>query len=520
MRGRRLVLFAALGFIVAASLTNAWLLIRPSRPMAAGEYGSSTAPTEAGSRVPRIEDTDCWFEKPPDRDVRCGRLIVPEDWSTMSGREVAIRYVVFPAPSEIRQPDPVLFISGGPGEPAFIDRGGIARWSELVSRTAWLRDRDLVLYDQRGVGVSEPRLTCPEVAEAGAGIFIEALGHEEAAIRWRTAAQRCYERLLGEGHRLDRYNTAAHVRDASALLERLGYGSWNIVAVSYGTRIAANLLRQEEKSVRSIVLDSVLPADARAYLETADNAARAFERLAEHCAAEPKCNAQAPKLLENIFAALERAGKAPLTVPIPRQGKKPLRVSLDDAKLAEVLMYAFYDAGKTRELPAAITAVSRGELRALAPFAQQALDTYTSAAISHGLFFSVICSDEFPFNEPQDVAKAADRSGLLKQFALADLGLVACPAWPVGAADGSARLPVASDAPVLILSGDLDPATPPEYASRVAATLTSARIYKFPWIGHGVIGAHECADKLVADFLADPRAAKLDECGAPLSVQR
>jgi pimeloyl-ACP methyl ester carboxylesterase len=365
-----------------------------------------------------------------------------------------------------------------------------------------------------------PRLTCPEVVEAGAGIFIEPVGHEEAATRWRTAAQRCYERLVGEGYRLDRYNTAAHVRDAGELLGQLGYRSWNIVAVSYGTRIAANLLRQEEKSVRSIVLDSVLPADARAYLETAENAARAFERLSEHCAAEPKCNAQAPKLLEKTFAALERAGKTPLTVALPRPGEKPLRVSLDSAKLAEVLMYAFYDAEKTRELPAAITAVSRGKLEPLAPFAQQALDTYTSEAISHGLFFSVICRDEFPFNAPQDIASAADRSGPLKQFALADLGLVACPAWPVGAADGSARTPVASDVPVLILSGELDPATPPEYATRVAASLTSARIYRFPWIGHGVIGAHECADKLVAGFLADPRAAKLDECGARLGVQR
>jgi pimeloyl-ACP methyl ester carboxylesterase len=88
----------------------------------------------------------------------------------------------------------------------------------------------------------------------------------------------------------------------------------------------------------------------------------------------------------------------------------------------------------------------------------------------------------------------------------------ACPAWPVGAADPEDRAPVASDLPVLLLAGELDPVTPPGWARQAASTLPRSQMFHFPGVGHGVLAAHPCADRVAAAFLADPERKPFDDC--------
>lgn len=200
-----------------------------------------------------------------------------------------------------------------------------------------------------------------------------------------------------------------------------------------------------------------------------------------------------------------------LTVSDPRTGS-PVAVRLDDARLVETLFYGLYEWRQTREMPSVIATLARGDVAPFAPLAAASFASYASAKQSHGLFLSVECHDEFPFNDRADVVSAANKVPLFGSFALITVPLMACPSWPVGSAAPADRQGAASDVPALVFVGELDPATSPDWAKEVAKRLPHAATIRFPGIGHGVVAAHACADALIARFLAAPAKAPFDAC--------
>jgi pimeloyl-ACP methyl ester carboxylesterase len=146
------------------------------------------------------------------------------------------------------------------------------------------------------------------------------------------------------------------------------------------------------------------------------------------------------------------------------------------------------------------------------PLATASFASYASATDSHGLFLSVECHDEFPFNDRADIVRAADQVPLLKSFAMITLPLMACPSWPVGSAAPADRAAATSDLPALIFVGELDPASSVDWAKDVAKRLPRAKTVRFAGIGHGVVAAHACADALLTRFLTDPAKPLFDNC--------
>ncbi|HEV2674192.1 MAG TPA: alpha/beta fold hydrolase [Aliidongia sp.] len=468
------------------------------------------------NHAPHVETVDCWFPIPAGRAARCGQLIAPESWRAPDDRTVTIPFVVFSGGAGAA-PDPVIFINGGPGEPTGIAAGEIGRWWGLTRTAGWAQGRDVVVFDERGVGLSQPGLACPEMIEIGDQLFSQPMTPQATNAAWAAAAGRCHARLVGTGIALDRYNTDAIVRDLAALIDGLGYRSWNLLAVSYGTRVALSFLRDHHDGTRSVILDSVYPPSVKAYEDSAASAAHAMAGMVDACVANPSCKAANPHLAASLQAAIRRAATQALVVPLHRAGQPDKRVSLDDAKLVEVLFYGFYRSEDLRILPNAITALDQGNVQPLVPFVEAALDNYQSTATSHGLYLSVICHDELPFDDPQVIARSAAASGDLRQFALSDLGLAACPAWPAGVAAVAERLPVQSDVPIVMLSGDLDPITPLGWAKVALATLPKASLFHFPGVGHGVLAANTCADIIARRFFAKPQAHPFDDCLLTLS---
>ncbi len=200
-----------------------------------------------------------------------------------------------------------------------------------------------------------------------------------------------------------------------------------------------------------------------------------------------------------------------LTLPDPKTGAQ-VQVRLDEAKLVEALFYGLYDWRNTRQMPGIIAALDHGDTKPFAPLAAAAFASYASDKESHGLFLSVECHDEFPFNSREDVLRAAERIPLLQSFALTTVPLMACPSWHVGSAAASDRRPAPSDLPVLVFVGELDPAVSPDWAKQAVAHLPHAAVIRFPGIGHGVVAAHACADALITHFLTDPSKAPYDGC--------
>jgi pimeloyl-ACP methyl ester carboxylesterase len=515
--GRSQIAIILAAAIIGASGGIAFLVIATTKHPPSSHSPDATAEpvvaTQPELAVPRIEPATCWFAIPAGRAARCASLVVGERHDDPRSRPLHLRFVVFEGEGATHATDPVIYISGGPGDPAQIDAGTISRWWSWTSRADWLRQRDVVVFDQRGVGISEPTMTCPEIAKAGYRIFPTPLPEEAETTLWADAARQCHDRLAASGIDLERYNTTEIVEDLRLLIEQLGYRSWNLFAVSYGTRVALDFLRDHPGGTRSVILDSVYPPDVQSYVDGPQNSQRAFHELFKECADDAGCNSAFPNLAQSFERVLRRTIDAPLelTLPDPRTGA-PVLVRLDEAKLVETLFYGLYDWRSTQQMPSIIAALDRGDTKPFAPLAATAFAAYASDKESHGLFLSVECHDEFPFNSREDVLRAAERAPLLKSFALTTVPLMACPAWPVGSASAPDRRPAASDLPILVFAGELDPAVSPEWARLAIAHLPHAALMRFPGIGHGVVASHACADALIARFLADPNKAPYDGC--------
>jgi pimeloyl-ACP methyl ester carboxylesterase len=488
-------------------------------PVTASAPAMPRSTTALPGPTPALTDVPCWFPLPAGREARCGILTVPETWAAPGSRLLKLHFVVLRGAVGGSAP-PLVYLPGGPGEPARIDAQGIGEWWDWLARADWLRQRDLVIFDPRGVGLSEPNMNCPELGDAAYRAFVQPLGLERENALWAEAARRCYERLAASGIDLASYNTSAMVEDLRSLIGQLGYRSWDLLATSYGTRVALRFIDRWRLGTRAIVLDSVYPPDVTAYVDSGPAAARVFTSLFRECDADKACHTAFPAIAKRFEAIVRRAAANPITVELadPRGGS-PLKARLDDGKLVDALFFAFYDWHRIAELPAIITALDAGDTRPLARLAGLAFDNYVSTAVSHGLFLSVECHDEFPFNRQDAVDQAAAELPLYRSFALSNLPLAACPSWPVGQATAEERRPVASDVAALILSGELDPMTPESWAKSAARSLPHAVTLEFRGIGHGVLAAHGCAGVIVGRFLANPARPPLDDCllavGAP-----
>lgn len=499
-----IALGAGIGLTILALLLLLPRLASPPRRVAA------TAATAHANRV-GLETVPCWFAIPAMHRARCGILHVPERRDAPSSRELGLYFAVLghagPATG-----DPVVYISGGPGEPAHLDAASIGHWWSWVDRQPWLDDRELVLFDQRGVGLSGPRLDCPELAAAARTVLEKALSLNASDKIWVNAAAHCYRRLVAKGIDLASYNTATIVADLKDLLTELGYRAPFLLASSYGTRVALRLAADPTVGIRGMILDAPDPPEAHEYIDSAANAAAAFAALFQSCAADRACHAAFPSLADDFDRVVARAAVVPLRVTVSDPSGGTFTAQLDDGKLVETLFYAFYDRRRLQELPAIIAALARGNTRPLEPLVRLGLENYDGKGASLGLFLSVECHDDFHSNLREAVERSAAAFPRFRRFALSNLPLAACPAWPVGHASQAARLPLRRDVPILLLAGDLDPATPARWAESVAARLPHAYLFKFPDIGHGVLGANACASRLVGRFLADPSRRPIDDC--------
>jgi pimeloyl-ACP methyl ester carboxylesterase len=500
----RWTVLALFGFVVGGATVAIMLLSqhRPAMPV--------PAPHRFDPVAPLFAFVTCWFADAESHSTRCAELTVPEHRGVATSRLIHLKVVII----GVDQPgNAVMMISGGPGDAAGIDAAGVTGWWRFIAATPWLKQREVVLFDQRGTGLSEPDLRCPEIAAVGRSLLVADSSLAEAAATWRDAAASCHQRLGAAGIDLTGYTTDAIVRDLRSLIEALRLDRPNLIGVSFGSRVLLSYLRDADAGTRAVVLDSVYPPEIHPFSEAGQNAADGFAELFRSCAETPSCQANAPELRSTFDRVLERAATKPekLTLDDPATGQQ-LEIRLDPAKLIEILFYGFYDWHAVQAIPGAIAALDRGHPEALRPLALVALRDYGWEGASHGLFLSVECHDEAPFDPPEAIAQAAMAEPRFARFIEENVPVVACPAWPMGAPDPAVKRPAASAVPALLLSGQLDIATPERWAREAARYLPHATVISLADVGHGVLSNHECASRLIGRFLDHPAEAVYDDC--------
>ncbi|MGE0816096.1 MAG: alpha/beta fold hydrolase [Vicinamibacterales bacterium] len=434
---------------------------------------------------------ECTIDEGP-AGAYCGSLTVYENRASGQGRQIPLKIVVAPALRRDAAPDPLFVLAGGPGQPAASMASGL-----LPAFRRFRTDRDIVFVDQRGTGDSN-RLGCDPSPEELDDISIDD-DRVEARFRACLAALDADPRL---------YTTPIAVDDLDDVRAYLGYDRINLWGGSYGTRAALVYLRQHEAHVRSMVIDGVAPPDMFLPLHVARDAQRALDRLFAGCQAEPSCASAFPTLAADtaaLFARLER--ERPVVQAVhPRTGL-PITLPLSRKDAALVVFRVLYVPEMASLLPRLLTDAAAGNYQGLLAAAFQGAPEGDKRDMALGMHLSVTCAEDIPRITPEARA-AADAAGFLGA-AMFDAQYGACRFWPAGEIPDSYYAPVASDRPVLILSGADDPVTPPIWGDRVARHLPHAKHLVVPGAGHGTTG-RGCVPVLMQRFLEAASADGLE----------
>lgn len=412
-----------------------------------------------------------------------------EDRARGSGRKIKLKIIVMPALRRDPRPDPLFIFAGGPGQGAAKIHKAILSTFRRVQN-----DRDIVLVDQRGTGDSNP-LNC-ELPEAEQDRLDDI---EEVRV---DVLRKC---LAGFDADPRLYVTRIAMDDIDDVRRHLGYGEINLWGGSYGTRAALVYLRQHGENVRSVILDGVAPVDMALPLHMAADSQRSLDLLIADCEKDEQCSARFPELrrkMNEVFARLEGGKRVNLTHP--RTGERASPV-ITRAGVAAVIMKMLYAPAVASLLPHLIEQAAGGDFQGL--LASAFVFEGAEEKMSQGMFYSVICSEDVPRLTDGAVRDAASRTyippkvfeGMLKP----------CEFWPRGEVGAAYYEPVSSNKPVLILSGELDPVTPPAWGDHVARHLVNAKHITVPGTGHGASGVG-CVPKLIEQFLRDPNPAALD----------
>ena len=441
------------------------------------------SPTSDGSPIPEMSaasdvllDAACPGEEvPTDLSVTCHRLELGD---------ASLSVVV------IRSADPtggpVLHLHGGPGGRAVLDRH---RW--LAPRSEVLEGHDVILVDQRGGGDSTPSLDCSEL-DAGPSAGLD---------DYRS----CRRRLDDSG--IDRGQTTVHqvALDMVSLREALGLESWHLHGVSFGTRIALELIRIDEGAVLSAVLDSPMPPEVAAYDDLPAGVLGALESLEVGCREVAACT---EGLLEPLRGVLADLADGPVAVTT-RSGEA---VTYDDVRFARLLTDALAGPMGPAVARRAIPLASSQRLAEAVALLAEIASPGRSAGdpVAEGAQLSSECADEVPFNT---MATTDTGDPILDAVsgAMNDVRAL-CALWDVPASPRIIDLAVTSDVPVLILSGHLDPITPVAWARRLADGLGNATLVEHRGWTHVPSMSDACAAHIVAGFLDGGTPATSPDC--------
>lgn len=452
-------------------------------------------------------------------DVECGYLPVYEDRledEPVRGRTIRLAVALFHPPGGENHPDPVIYLSGGPGASVL----KLIRYQyEILSEPVFATGRALVLFDQRGIGLSQPALDCQEFDELHQDLLDRqreghSLTEEQAASLVLASLRACRDRIAQVAD-LSAYNSASSAADVDELRVALGYEEVNLWGGSYGTRLALEILRSHPDGLRSVVLDAVYPPDVDLYRSAPANFRRSLTKLFESCAANAYCAQEYPDLEKVLFDTVGRLNDAPATREIRNDFTgESLEVRVDGDVLLTLVFQMLYDSKLRYFIPRIIHEVGQGDFEYVDGVYGSMLAV--ASISSRGMMFSVQCHEELFFSSKvafeRELERYPELAGMYEHSILGGLAYRVCDVWSAGSADASANQPVESDVPVLILSGEFDPITPPEWGFHAAETLTNAFAFEFPGIGHGASVADPCPEQMMVDFLESPHLAPDARC--------
>ncbi len=469
---------------------------------------ANASPIEPASFDVEFESDRCEFLVEDGFDAECGWVDVPQNWDDASDPDTVRLHVATITNDQTPDSTPVVYLEGGPGGDLFggLEFGLGDRWGQLID------EHPLVVFSQRGSAISEVDLECEEVVDHSLEILEQDPDFDSEVNSQLEAFEACAERLIGEGADLTAYNTVSSANDAEAVRLALDLDEWNVLGISYGTRLGQEILRTHPDGVAAIVLDSVQPVDTSlgSLAAVPTTFEGALERFFEGCSSDAACADQFPDLEDRLFAIIDQAASDPFEVEaIDQLSLDSYDAIVDDSRLAGVIFNALYAPVAFGALPPLVEELENGETTILETLV--GVQVTNTQFVSNGHFQAVMCHDYNPEAIPEGAFQAQLTGNeffdetFIPSSTAAEVWADTCAAFPSGQAPAADNEPVESDVPALLLSGEYDPITPPSFADAVEPGLTNSQNIVHPNQGHAVT-SDECGLDLALAFFAAPGA--------------
>ena len=471
-----------------------------------------TEPAGTGSETSAtFEPSDCAFAAIPGQNPNCGYLIVPENRLTADTNTVRLHVAVFPSTSSDPLADPVVYLEGGPGGDAL----ETIQYVFEDNFEPFLENRDVIVFDQRGTGYSEPSFGCPELEDLAVEYLDDILDGEESLALEFEAEQACRDRIAEGGVDFTAYNSVQSAADVADLRVALGYDEWNLYGISYGTKLALTVMRDHPEGVRSVILDSVYAPENDLVAETPANFARALDAFFGACQTDADCLETYPDLEDRFFEVVDQLNDSPVSFTVTDAlTLDSYEAALDGYGFMGLAFQSLYSIDAIRTMPRLITDLEIGDTYLAAALVSN--DLTNRGFLSVGYYAVVQCHEEAPFVSLEDAQVAVDAFPQFGEyfqwsFGVGPATVEGCELWDAGEADAIDNEPVLSDIPTFVTTGLYDPITPPAWGSAVADRLANA-FYREFLVGHAATASDDCAGTLMRNFLADPTTEPSDAC--------
>ncbi|WP_371194061.1 alpha/beta fold hydrolase [Glaciecola sp. SC05] len=482
---------------------------------------SSMASSYINDYVSEVTNVVCPFKNDIDYEqgrVRCGFITVPENREVSDSRFIRLAFTQIVAqanPANIAsdkdvasqteddapvfREDPIMYLTGGPG-------AGMEYYVARFLEHELSKTRDIYILNQRGIGDSEE--LCPYYMATSRELIVgQTLAEQE-----QQDAQRmrdCFEAAANRGIDLSAYNTVENARDVRALRQALGFDSWNVWGISYGSHLGQMLVNIDPQGIRALVLDAIVPNDLVDLQRIHRYIARNHAHIFEECARQ---NASICDGLEDAFYA---AGNALINDPILVDAMdKELfpagKANVSPLLVAGVPFSMLYEQDSYPAIPAVMRSlVEMIETRDAEVFQVFVSDSDLFAGISQGMYNAITCNDGYAAEQARTAAEDLQESYGFTQglFSVEGAQLMAdtCVAAGLSPRSREHYQLIESDIPTLIVNGDWDPITPNVLAQRIAPGFSNGRLIIVPYAGHGPTRSmSECATQVLTDFFDDP----------------
>jgi pimeloyl-ACP methyl ester carboxylesterase len=423
--------------------------------------------------------------------TRCGYLFVPENRQKKNSRMIKLPFIITSNKNNAnRQPDPVLFTSGGPGNSSLSWING--QTAKLLSA-----DRDCIAFEQRGTRFAIPHLRTLLLDSVMRVAYRKNLPKDSM---WMVGVKLYKKELIRKSIDINAYNTDATVQDIGDLIKALHIDSINLFGGSYSGGLVTAVAQQFPGKVRSLVLDSPLPTfspvdedEHRHFIEALHVLSERAKRDSvspKYANVEQQFHAYFKKIIDSVFILR-------MTDPVTQE---PLAVEYTKVELLDIIVNAILDRSQLKAVPDIILDITSGnhEKYVLPKIKRK----FTANTHPDGMRMLVYCADATGYHDEKVIAQMFQLYPYLEGYHINDVWKPVCDCWANPSISPETKKHFYSAIPMLVADGAMDAACSPRYMLELKHYFINAQAFLFTNMSHGVGSATFAS--MMQQFLNDP----------------